>query len=586
MQPLATAGIINSGINFAQIISDLNSTSQTLQNTALETLFNTHCQELSKNSLQSPTNWLHWGQIYIESKRQKGESLECPFCRQAIGSSLEIISAYAQQFNAEFNALIERLRNHLTTLQAFNIDSFTNSLNNLSQENTARISNWSSHLSNVAAPNGSLIPDENTLRAELTTLLQTIQLKIQNPSIAVASQPAVALESSLNSINQNIVSYNAIVATYNGSIETFRRSIRTSAQAQLELERLRRIKRRFEVPISTLCNDLVAERQRLRTLEAAYTTLAQRQLAAATTFFSSYQTRINHYLGTVFKTPFRIEDVVHVAPRGLATQNKIGYKLTIDGHDVSFDFNQTRNAKDSLSEGDKSTIALAFFLSKLDVESSIANKILIFDDPLSSFDSNRRMYTIQLIKELFPRIRQVIVLSHNEFFLHELSKGFAASEKKVLRINTNFTTQASHIEELNLESLVEIDYFKHIKELENFLITPDILKKEHILGLLRNVLESHIRFKFYRQLSGLSRNNQTFGNLITTLVNQNVIFRDNINRTTIISKLNLINGISCRPHHGEPIPDYGVLGANPYSMNITELANFVTDTLNLVDNEI
>jgi hypothetical protein len=177
-------------------------------------------------------------------------------------------------------------------------------------------------------------------------------------------------------------------------------------------------------------------------------------------------------------------------------------------------------------------------------------------------------------------------LSHNEFFLYELSKGFAAGDKKTLRITENFLAKASAIEPLVLESMVENDYFKHIKELENFLQHPDLSIKETVLGWLRNVLEAHIRFKFYRQLSALPANNQTFGTLIMTLVSQGVVFRDNPNRTTIISKLNLINGISCKPHHGEPIPDYTTLGTNPNTMNVTELASFVTDTLNLVDNEL
>jgi hypothetical protein len=84
----------------------------------------------------------------------------------------------------------------------------------------------------------------------------------------------------------------------------------------------------------------------------------------------------------------------------------------------------------------------------------------------------------------------------------------------------------------------------------------------------------------------LPANNQTFGNLITILVSQGVVFRDNTNGSAIISKLNLINGISCKSHHGEPIPDYTSLGANPNTMNVTELANFVTDTLDLIDNRL
>jgi len=122
--------------------------------------------------------------------------------------------------------------------------------------------------------------------------------------------------------------------------------------------------------------------------------------------------------------------------------------------------------------------------------------------------------------------------------------------------------------------------------LQPWLQHPNLSKKEIVLSWLRNVLEVHLQFKFYRQLSGLQPNRQTFGNLIGHLVTQNVVFRDDSNRTTIISKLNLINGISCRPHHGDPIPDYSTLGSNPNTMTVTELAHFVTDTLNLVDNEL
>jgi len=235
------------------------------------------------------------------------------------------------------------------------------------------------------------------------------------------------------------------------------------------------------------------------------------------------------------------------------------------------------------SEGDKSTIALAFFLSKLDIDAGLNNKVVVFDDPLSSFDRNRRMYTVQLIKDLIPNIKQVIVLSHNEFFLYELYKDFVAGDKKTLRIAENFLAKESVIEPLVLETLVENDYFKYIRELENFLQHADLGQKEIVLGLLRNVLETNIRFKFHKQLSALPPNKQTFGTLISTLVDQSVVFKDNANRATIISKLYLINGISCRPHHGEPIPDYTTLGSNPNTMNVTELANFVTDTLDLVD---
>jgi hypothetical protein len=56
---------------------------------------------------------------------------------------------------------------------------------------------------------------------------------------------------------------------------------------------------------------------------------------------------------------------------------------------------------------------------------------------------------------------------------------------------------------------------------------------------------------------------QTFGRLITFLDALPVVFRDNTNRATIISKLHLINGVSWKPHHGDPTPNYTTLGMNP-----------------------
>lgn len=578
---------MNSGIDFARLLTDLQTTTQAIQDAALQSLFQDHCKDLSENSIESPENWLQTGFAYLESKQETSATLFCPFCKQTVSNSLDIIRAFAIRFDADFNSLVERLQSNLSTLQAFNLEASIQNLNNIRQTNTQNISSWAAHLPNTTqSPIFNFTAQEEAIRIELRALISTVQQKAQNPSALASTAILTAFQSTLQSINTGIVAYNQSVANFNRAISVFRSGIQSPIQAQTALDELNRTKQRFDPTIATLCTQLIAERQNLRTLETAYPQLVQQQEVAAATFFTNYKNRINHYLATVFKTPFRIDDVIHIPPRGMATQSKIGYKLTIDGQDISFDPNQSRSAKDCLSEGDKSTIALAFFLSKMDIDPGLSNKVLVFDDPLSSFDSNRRMCTVELIKNLFPNVKQLIVLSHNEHFLFEISKTISAQDKKALRVIENFLTNESIIEPLTLETLVENDYFKHIKELEDFLQHPDITRKEIVLGWLRNVLESHIRFKFYRQISVLPPNSQTLGRLISTLTTQGVVFRDNANRATIISKLNLINGISCRPHHGDPMPDYATLGADPNSMNVTELASFVIDTLDLVDNKL
>lgn len=592
LQQLSSLNRINSGIDFVELIRDLETNSQTIQNDTLQALFKEHCEHLSENSIDGPERWLQTGFSYIEDIRKKAvpgsqSIIICPFCKQTIEDTLEIIQVYTLRFNEEFNNYIERLQTHLKKIANFNLETNIQALNNIRDINSARIASWTPHLPvDTEVPIFCIITDEESIRSNLQGLIELVKQKISNPSLELDSSLATNFQEALQSINENIDNYNTSIANYNLAIATFRSGILTVDNATKEVQRLKRIKKRFEPPADAICQQLVNERQNLRTLKSAYRQLVQQQEADASIFFCNYKTRINYYLDDVFKTPFQIGDVVHVPPQGRATQSKIGYKLTIDGQDISFDENQPNCAKDCLSEGDKSTIALAFFLSKLDIDTSLKNKVIIFDDPLSSFDSNRRMYTVQLLKDLYPRIKQIIVLSHNEFFLYELSKFFSPNDKKTLRISENFLTKESKLEPLNLESLVENDYFKHVKELEAFLQRPDLSKKEIVLGWLRNVLESHIRFKFYCQLNSLNSSNQTFGNLIKTLDEQNIVFRDDTNRITIISKLHTINAVSWRLHHGEPSPDFGSLRFDPNAICIAELANFVTDTLNLIDNQL
>jgi wobble nucleotide-excising tRNase len=584
LQPLSAITKITTGIDFSSVIEDLQSTSQTIQNAALETLFSQHCEDLSANTLTGSENWLQSGFAYLESKQSTNEpNITCPFCKEDIDINSDILKAYASKFNADFNALVQRLKAHLLSLQNFNLEAAIQAINNINQTNIGRITFWTPHLPNtIQSPVFNIIDNEANLRTEFQNLIESVQQKMQNPTLVLATAPATVFQTSGQNLNANIECYNHTVVMYNSAITTFRSSIKTVATAQLEVDRLKRIKKRFETPIDTLCNQLTTEKQTLRALETAYTQLSQQQQAAATVFFNNYQTQINHYLGNLFRTHFRIDNIVHVAPRGRATQSQIGYKLTIDGNDISFTPNQPFNAKECLSEGDKSTIALAFFLSKLDIDPNKQNEILIFDDPLSSLDTNRRTYTIGIIRALFQQLKQVVVLSHNEYFLHEIGKDIGTAQKCTLRITEDFVAKASKIEICDLDELVKIDYFKHIERLEAFRSNPDINLKDSVLGWLRNVLEAHLRFKFYKEIRSMT-GQQTFGRLITFLNQFPVTFRDNAKRIDIISKLNLINGVSWKSHHGDPNPDYTALGMNPNTITVAELDNLIQDTLNLIE---
>lgn len=584
LTPLDTIRPFATIIDFPSLIADLSATTETIQDVALKSIFESQIDDLQSHGVTSANGWLRHGYNYVLQKHVEGAG-PCPFCKQEVNSDSDLLKAYTIQFNAEFNALIERLKGYANQLSAVNGEAVKQQLQAGVTSNGKRILSWAQYVTTVAKPVIEAVPESADLSVLLKSAIETVNEKITNPIHSVATTAVDALQSGIVIFNEIISRYNATVNEYNEAIARFKAGIISEDTALRELNRLRRIKMRFEPTIQTLVAMLNTERQNLRVLEQSYTTLVQQEQTAAVAFFTQYKDRINHYLRSVFRTPFQIDNVSHIAPQGRATQSKLGYKLTIHGQEISFDPGQEVNVKDCLSEGDKSTLALAFFLSKLDIDRGNADKVVVFDDPLSSLDAHRRNNTVKLIKELVYKVKQVIVLSHNEFFLAEIYKGITPADKKALRIAEDFTTDSSRIETVDLEKLVEHEYFRDVTELQDFLSSADILKKDHILGLMRNVLEAHIRFKFYRQTAGIPEGRRTFGNLIAELDTRTVAFRDT-NRASVISKLRVINDISWRSHHGDPAPDYASLGVNPATMPVRELAGFVSDTLDLIDNRL
>lgn len=571
------------------IQKDIQETTKAIQDKALEKIFTDHLGELSDNTIDDPEDWLRTGFDYVAHKKEHSKhkllsEIECPFCKQDLSSNLQIIKAYTQQFNDTFNSYLERLQSHVTKVSKLNLDVLIANKNATRKTFDERIKFWKDYLK-IGIPVFKVLTDATKLKNAFAEMKNIVAAKAKNPSTAGRVKPISDFQALYNQVNTNIDVLNKNIGVYNNSIRTFKRSLKDPSIAEQELNALQRTKKRFEKDIVTLCNDYVTAFRENKQLEEDYTKLAAAEEADANKFISDYADKINYYLKDVFDTPFQIKDMAHGSRKGKAKEAKVEYVLTLDGKEISFDTANHFNISDCLSEGDKSTIAFAFFLSKLEIDKKLSDKILVFDDPLSSLDRNRREITAHLISELSKSITQTIVLSHNESFIWELYENYDKAKRKALRINQDFINNTSFIEPLDIAFLVENKYFVSIKEMEAWLKKPDIKEKEKILGLIRTVLESHLRFKFFRQLNHSAT--ETFGKMIDKLeVPGTVVLKDETNRTKIISGLRLLNGVSWKPHHGEAKPDFGKLGVDPNKISDTALAGLVKKTFNLIDNEL
>lgn len=80
---------------------------------------------------------------------------------------------------------------------------------------------------------------------------------------------------------------------------------------------------------------------------------------------------------------------------------------------------QVRNDSESISlrrtfsEGEKNAIAFSFFLSRLKIKKNLENTIVVFDDPITSFDYKRRNSTKIKLAAIAKRCNQFFLLSHD-----------------------------------------------------------------------------------------------------------------------------------------------------------------------------
>jgi len=88
------------------------------------------------------------------------------------------------------------------------------------------------------------------------------------------------------------------------------------------------------------------------------------------------------------------------------------------------DEDNERDLKDGLSDGEIQVLSLCFFFAFLDIQENKSDKILVFDDPISSLDNSNLGYLVDLIAEEKSHFSQTFIFTHHRTFFKFLRKKF------------------------------------------------------------------------------------------------------------------------------------------------------------------
>ena len=273
-----------------------------------------------------------------------------------------------------------------------------------------------------------------------------------------------------------------------------------------------------------------------------------------------YIDKINEYLSKICPD-FRITNL------NRKRNNLFVYNLDIKGHVVRED-GMGVPLKHTLSEGEKNALALSFFLANLSIDKQLSNKIVVFDDPISSLDSNRRQFTLNELVRISRKCAQFFLLSHDMLFVRD----FAEKREEVLTLRICNNGNTSYIVDFNVDKATRTGIIKDLMTIQEFILNPNVSNNEmrDVVRCIRPILEGFFRIKYY----GRWKEDEWLGDFIKAIRNANK------NDDLYAQKQNLedledLNDYSKRYHHSNP-------SYMEENINSNELQTMCKLTLNLL----
>lgn len=507
--------------------------------------------------------WLAEGTPFIADGK-------CPYCGQSL-EGLALIAAYRSLFSEAYDQLKSDISHRrAAVLQAFG-DRVVGRLETQAATNKTALEFWQRYCTIEAdqldAPDG-LAAAVTGLKDTLVALLDRKAqapleaIDLQTDSGFLESRAAFDLvQTAVETTNTAIRAANAIIAakkaaTAGGDIKA----------ADTALKRLQAIKKRHEPTVADACTaygKLEGEKADLETQKTAARSKLEQH---SNKVVKPYERRINALLED-FNAGFSIAETSYAYPAGVATSS---YQLLIN--DTAVDIGDGRTAlskpsfKNTLSAGDRTTLALAFFLAHLERDPDRANRIVVFDDPFNSQDAFRRHQTVYRIKQAGAQCAQIIVLSHDAVFLRHVWEKCPTDQRVAIQI-TDHRALGSKIGPCNLEEACKGRVASEIDDLLSFYNTGagkarDVAKK------MRVVLETFCRSAYPNCFDANDMLGEIAGKIRAG--------GDQHPAYALLDDLEQINDYTRESHHGDDPGD----GAGD-QLDDTEMRGYVRKTLKI-----
>lgn len=509
------------------------------------------------------------GQAWISEGLGYVRDDACPFCGQNT-KGLSLVEAYKQFFSDSYAALIDEIDQLQKSVETALGDTALATLGTTFANNESGLQFWKQ----FAALEVNDVDHEDAVAAPVSGLrkdaLALIESKRKSPLTAISTDDSFQAAKAeydkaaglLQAYNNEIVTANAVIAEKKEKAKSA-----SAAAVEKEIAGLKLINLRHDPKVKPLCTEYEALNADKKKLDDDKAAAKDKLDDHADKTITAYEITINKHLDG-FGAGFSITNSKKTYVGG--TPSSV-YQVLINKHAIDLGDGSTPSGqpcfRTTLSAGDKSTLALAFFIAQLDHDPKKADRVVVFDDPFNSQDRSRRERTAELLKKYGRECAQLLLFSHDPHFLNLVHSKLPKAERRSLQLS-RAPDNATTIQEWEVEKETQDGYFKDHAALSSYRLNGakdliDIARK------IRPVLEGYHRYRFPHQFP----DNEWLGDMIRRV-------KDSAGAHPMhpaLDDLESINDFSKKYHH-----DTNPGKADSAPINDGELQGYVRRTLAIV----
>jgi wobble nucleotide-excising tRNase len=435
--------------------------------------------------------WVGDGMGRVAGASEGQGTTTCPFCAQDLTGS-PLLSHYQAYFSKDYEALktaINTTGQGIASVHDGDVPAAFERAVRVAVENRAF---WCD-FTDVPAIEVDTAAISRAWTAAREAVLAALRAKVAAPLESQTLDPKTkAAIEAYHAHRDAIASLSASLQASNSALKVIKEQAAEANVATLtaDLTKLTSVRSRFEVTTKTLCDEYLSEKADKKVTEESRDHARAALDQYRQSIFPTYESAINEYLRR-FNAGFRLGSVTSVNNRGGSSAN---YTVLINDVAVALTADDGPSFKNTLSAGDRNTLALAFFFSSLDQDPQLAQRIVVIDDPITSLDDHRTLNTVQEMQRLYNRTSQMLVFSHSRRFLCTIWEGADKTTRSAIRIVRDGAGSTLSAWDVRQDSITEHD--RRHEQVRDYIRAANPATERAVAAALRPILEAFVRVAY------------------------------------------------------------------------------------------